>query len=124
MIREARTNHDIAIVGGTPAGIMAAVAAARSGKSVVLLESGAHLGGMSTSGLGKSDIETRVAIGGLFKEFVSRVRHHYVEVHGADSQAVRLCRDGYYYEPSVAERVFNEMLGAEVGIEVFLEHRL
>lgn len=53
---------DIAVVGGTPAGIMAAIAAARMGSKVILTEYHSHLGGMTTSGLGKSDIENKEAI--------------------------------------------------------------
>ena len=55
---------DVAVIGGTPAGITAAIAAARQGHSAVLTEYHAHLGGMTSSGLGKSDVETRAAIGG------------------------------------------------------------
>ena len=48
---------DIAVHGATPAGIAAAVTAARLGCSVVLVDTHAHIGGMAASGLGKSDVE-------------------------------------------------------------------
>lgn len=111
---------DIAVVGGTPAGIMAAISAARLGARVVLLEYHNHLGGMSTSGLGKSDIENKDAIAGLFKEFTERVLQYYVAQYGENSENVKLCRAGYYYEPSVAERVFNQMIAEEENIQVML----
>ena len=52
---------DIAVIGGTPAGIMAAIAAARMVSKVILTEYHSHLGGLTTSGLGKSDIENKEA---------------------------------------------------------------
>ena len=48
-------NVDIAIYGGTAAGIIAAVTAAQRGKSVVVLQPGKHVGGMTTGGLGWTD---------------------------------------------------------------------
>src|SRR5690606_39154254 len=87
---------DIAVIGGTPAGIMAAIAAARLGSRVVLTEYHSHIGGMSTSGLGKSDIENKDAVAGLFKEFTQKVLAHYVTTYGENSENVTLCKEGYY----------------------------
>jgi hypothetical protein len=108
---------DVVVYGGTPGGIMAAIAAARRGCRTLLVDRYAHVGGMSTSGLGKSDIENRAAIGGLFREFVRRVYDDYVLHYGEGSEQVRQCREGFYYEPSVAERVFERMLADEPNIE-------
>lgn len=123
---EKATLHvDVAVIGGTPGGIAAALAAARAGCSVALTEYHPHLGGMTASGLGKSDIENRGLIGGMFLEFVQRVQAYYVDAYGRDSANFALCNSGYYYEPSVAERIFNEMLDAEQQrIRVFPAHRL
>ena len=76
------SQFDCVVVGGTPGGIAAAVTAARMGRSVALVEDHAHLGGMSASGLGKSDIENRAAIRGFFAEFVERIHRHYLERYG------------------------------------------
>ena len=103
-------HFDVVIVGGTPGGIMAAVAVARNGHSVVLLERTDHLGGLPANGLGATDIATRGATGGLFLEFVGRVRQHYVATYGADSTQVKACSDGYHFEPHVAAKVFAAML--------------
>jgi len=118
------STFDVVVVGGTPGGLATAIAASRLGRRVVLVEHQAHLGGLSASGLGKSDIEDRRMIGGLFQEFVGRVRGHYLECDGPGSINRELCRDGYYYEPSVAEAVFEAMVGEEPGIEVLRSHRL
>jgi len=117
-------DFDVVVYGGTPGGVAAAVTAARNGRSTALIEYHKHLGGMTTSGLGKSDIETREAIGGLFREFTGLVHAHYVETYGPGSENVKLSRDGYYYEPSVAQRVIDRMVARENRVRVFTNHRL
>ena len=47
--------YDIVVYGGTSAGVICAVQAAKLKKSVVLIEPGNHLGGMTSSGLGWVD---------------------------------------------------------------------
>ena len=44
-------NYDVVVVGSGPAGIGAAVAAARGGAKTLIIEKNAVLGGMMTSGL-------------------------------------------------------------------------
>lgn len=117
-------DFDIVVIGGTPGGVAAAVTAARHGRTVALVEYHAHLGGMAASGLGKSDVETKEAIGGLWREFVDRVRDHYVRTYGPAHENVKLCRDGYYYEPSVAEKIFDALVAEQPLIRVFKRHQL
>ncbi len=116
--------QDIVIYGGTPGGISAAISAARMGREVTLVEYNDHIGGMTTSGLGKSDIENRAMIGGVFKEFVAGVREHYVTKYGPEHENTKLCQDGYYAEPHVAEKVFEAMLAKEPKITVMKGWRL
>ena len=114
-------NHsafDIVVLGGTPGGICAAIAAARLGSRVLILERTAHIGGLPANGLGATDIATRGATGGLFKEFVSRIRAHYAQAYGADSPQVKDCSDGYHFEPGVAEKVFEAMLAEAPAITI------
>lgn len=118
------SQFDVVVYEATPGGIAAAIAAARLGRKVALVEAQAHIGGMTASGLGKSDIETKEAVGGLFREFVGRVYAYYTKKYGAGSENVKLCKDGYYYEPSVAESVLQDMVGAEKGITLFVGWRL
>ena len=115
---------DMVVCGGTPGGIAAAVAAARLGRSVVLVEYHRHIGGMSASGLGASDIENRALVQGLFREFADRVRSHYVSTYGENSEAVKLCRDGYWFEPSVAERIFERLIAEQPSLKVLKYQQL
>src|SRR5258705_8544276 len=55
---------DICIYGGTSGGIAAAIQSSRMGRKVVLLEFGKHIGGLTTGGLGATDIGNKAAIGG------------------------------------------------------------
>ncbi len=103
-------DYDLVIVGGNPGGLMAAIAAARMGKTTVVLERTQHIGGLPANGLGATDIATRAATTGLFREFVGAVKQHYIDLYGAGSEQVRLCSDGYHFEPSVGEKVFHQML--------------
>ena len=108
--KENAERFDVVIVGGTPGGIMAAIAVARGGHTAVILERTHHIGGLPANGLGATDISTRGATGGLFTEFVGRIRDYYVNTYGADSQQVKDCSDGYHFEPHVAEMIFEQML--------------
>lgn len=103
-------SYDIVIVGGNPGGLMAAISAARLGKNSVILERTNHIGGLPANGLGATDIATRAATTGLFREFVDRVKQHYINTYGTDSEQVKICSDGYHFEPSVAANVFDNML--------------
>ena len=69
--------YDVVIYGGTASGVAAAVQATRMGKSVVLIEPGQRLGGLTTGGLGQTDIGNKAAIGGIAREFYQAIRKHY-----------------------------------------------
>ena len=111
--------EDVVVAGGTPGGIAAAVSAARSGASVVVLEESAHIGGIVAGGLTNTDIRKKGAVGGLFAEFVRRVREQYAKTYGADSAQVKMCQGGHMFEPKVAELVFREMLAGEKNVRLF-----
>ena len=57
--------QDIVIYGGTSGGITAAIQAAREGRTAVLIEPTQFLGGLTTGGLGATDIGNKRAIGGI-----------------------------------------------------------
>ncbi|UKS28569.1 FAD-dependent oxidoreductase [Paenibacillus sp. HWE-109] len=63
---------DILVVGGGPAGVAAAIAAARCGKKVALLEQSGQLGGMGTLG----NVSVFMGVGnvtGIYREIISEV---------------------------------------------------
>src|SRR5687768_15410033 len=75
------TRVDVVVYGATPAGVAAAVAAAREGAKVALVEPLNLIGGIMSSGLSFSDSNqmAREALGGIFEEFHRRVEKHYQE---------------------------------------------
>lgn len=109
---------DIVILSATPAGIAAAIAAARLGRSSVILERTSHIGGLPANGLGITDIVTRAATGGIFNEFIARIREHYRTTCGETSQQFADCADGYRFEPHVAELMLEAMLAEQPAIRV------
>jgi hypothetical protein len=112
----AESPHDIVVYGGTASGVIASVAAARAGASVLLLEPRHHLGGMATGGLSRTDFGKKQVIGGDALEFYWRVGLKYGMNRYAQDVA-------WYYEPHVGEQVFREML-EEAHVEVRFGHRL
>src|SRR5688572_3129023 len=68
---------DVLVYGGTPAGIAASLAAARAGRSVLLVEPYGYVGGLTTNGLSHTDFRTHEGITGTFAEFTGRVQAYY-----------------------------------------------
>ncbi len=93
-----RISVDICIYGATSGGVIAAYTAARLGKTVVLITPEAHLGGLSSGGLGNTDIGNKVAITGLSRDFYHRIGLRY----GKPEQ--------WIFEPHVAEDIFKEYI--------------
>ncbi|HEY1784144.1 MAG TPA: FAD-dependent oxidoreductase, partial [Pirellulales bacterium] len=56
LIASAAETYDVVVYGGTAGGVAAAVQTARMGKSVLVIEPGRHLGGLTSGGLGATDI--------------------------------------------------------------------
>jgi hypothetical protein len=110
-VSAAPQSFDLVVYGATAGGVITAVAAAREGLTVALLEPGRHLGGMVSGGLGWTDYGRKEVIGGYSLEFFERVGAKY----GRPIE--------WHFEPHVAEAVFNELV-KEAGVRVFLNHRL
>lgn len=106
----AERTYDVVIVGGTPAGITTAIAAAQAGCSCVILERDNYIGGLPANGLGATDIATRGATTGLFTEFTRLNLERYRDLYGNDSPQVKACSDGYHFEPHIASESFGKML--------------
>lgn len=104
-------SYDVVVYGATASGVAAAVAAARQGARVALLEPGAHPGGMVSGGLGHTDTGRIETIGGISLEFFKRVGRHYNQPVAWD------------FEPHVAEDVFKTM-AREAGVDVVYDTHL
>ncbi|HEY1601629.1 MAG TPA: FAD-dependent oxidoreductase [Pirellulales bacterium] len=122
----ALTEADVVVFGATPAGVCAAVAAAREGAKVVLVEPTAHVGGVNTGGLCFSDSNQmwRTALRGLFEEFHLRIERDYQQRGVKLPYAVgEKNQVAWTYEPYVAARVTSAMLG-EAGVTVHIKQEL
>jgi hypothetical protein len=106
--------YDLVVYGGTPAGIMAAIAAAREGGSAVGIEPNAHIGGMVTGGLSSTDTGDPATIGGIAREFFARADAKY-----NDPKKTATPFEFWKSEPHVAEKTFHEMV-AEAGVKVVM----
>jgi hypothetical protein len=107
---------DVVVYGGTPAGVMAAIAAARHGRRVALVDINKHVGGVVSGGLCSTDMGDRKTVGGLANDFFLRIVKFYREKYGPDSKQFKACRNGHIFEPHVAERIFEEMLREQPSI--------
>ncbi|NBR87294.1 MAG: FAD-dependent oxidoreductase [Verrucomicrobia bacterium] len=132
---------DVCVFGGTSGGIAAAVQTARMGKRAVLVNPTKFLGGLTTGGLGATDIGNKAAIGGLSRDYYHRLAQHYAKdtawtletaqdyfakrrggqagassLGGADATM-------WTFEPHVAEQVYLQLLD-EAKTPVFLDQRL
>ena len=103
--------YDVCVYGGTSAGVIAAYAVAKQGKKVLLVEPGQRLGGMSSGGLGQTDIGNKQVVKGLALDFYRRVGAHYGRL------------ESWIFEPSVAESIFKDYI-ARGNVEVLYNHRI
>lgn len=108
---QTQNDYDICIYGGTSAGVIAAYSAKKMGKSVIIVAPKKHLGGLSASGLGHTDIGNKYAIIGISREFYRKLGKHYQTF------------EQWMFEPSAAEKIFNEYVKAE-DIPVIFHHRI
>ena len=114
---------ELCVYGGTPSGVMAAVAAARHGHRVALVDINNHLGGVVSGGLVATDMGDRSTVGGLANEFFQRIVDFYRDTYGADSANFKACRNGATFEPHVAEMVFEQMVQEQSRITLWRNHR-
>jgi hypothetical protein len=121
----------VVVYGDTSGGVAAAVQAARMGKDTVLISPVGHLGGMTSSGLGWTDIGRSAILGGIAREFYHRVYLHYqgerawkwekrsdFKNEGQGAPALdNKTQLAMTFEPHVAEAVFDGLL-KEAGVRV------
>jgi hypothetical protein len=118
---------DICVYGGTSGGVAAAVQAARHGKRTVIAEPGKHLGGMTAGGLSAVDIGDPRSIGGIAREYFTRLVGRYGKTLAWDrpfaSKGGPATGGAFAIEPHAAEELFHEMV-KEVKVPVHFEARL
>jgi hypothetical protein len=121
---------DVVIYGATSGGIAAAVQVKRMGHSVVILEPGTHLGGLTAGGLGWTDTGDKSVIGGISRQFYQDVKKHYddpkawpfqerekYKYYRADDDAM------WVFEPKVATAIYQRWV-KDNDIPVHFEQRL
>ena len=125
----------ICVYGGTAGAVIAAVQATHLGHSVILINPDAHLGGLSSGGLGQTDIGNKRAIGGLARQFYVRVAQHYAQPSAWTQQPFGSYRSigqsatepgepaMWTFEPHVAEKIFEDLV-RENKITVLRRERL
>ncbi|WDQ16702.1 FAD-dependent oxidoreductase [Rhodopirellula sp. P2] len=120
------TTADVIVYGSTPGGFCSAIAAAREGASVILLEPTEHVGGLNTGGLSHCDSNqmVRSTLMGLFDEWHTRVVKDYTD-RGlqAPYNPAKKDQSRWTFEPHVAMRVTLQMLD-EAGVTVLAQHPL
>lgn len=118
---------DVVIYGGTSAGIAAAVAARRRGLSSIVVEPSRRIGGLTTGGLGQTDIGNKSAFGGIAREFYKAVKRYYDDdIHwrfqrrgdySATGQAARQTKGEadtmWTFEPSAALRILRRWVARD-----------
>ena len=117
--------YDIVIYGGTSAGVAAAIQSSRMGKSVVLIEPTHRIGGLTTGGLGQTDIGNKQAIGGISREFYENIKTYYDNpknwkwqkrseyIDSGQSRTEEGEDSMWTFEPSAALSVYKDMIAKE-----------
>jgi hypothetical protein len=133
---QAKPRFDIVVYGATSAGIATAIQGSRMGKKVMLIEPSTRIGGLTTGGLGQTDIGNKQAIGGISREFYQNIKRFYTQPENWKWQSRESYKDGgqtrssanedamWTFEPSAALRVFEEMLSKEKNITIAYHQRL
>lgn len=126
---------DLVVYGGTSAGIAAAVQAQRMGKTVIVIEPSQRVGGLTTGGLGQTDIGNKAAIGGIAREFYEDIATYYQDASAWKFQRSDEYRGGgqsktaageaamWTFEPSAALSVYEDWIERD-GIRVDYGKRL
>jgi hypothetical protein len=128
-------DSDVCVYGGTSAGVVAAVQAARMGKSVVLIAPDGHIGGMTTGGLGATDRGSPRTVSGLARDFYRGLYDRYSDP-GAwkyETRTEYLPRHPWtvtedqklhwFFEPHAAQQIYRGML-AKAGVTIVAGERL
>src|SRR5882762_8864159 len=111
MAVKGQNSYDVCVYGGTSGGVIAAYTAKKMGKSVLLIEPGKRLGGLSSGGLGYTDIGNKYAVTGLGLDFYRRTGKYYGQF------------ESWIFEPHVAEDIFLQYIKA-AQVPVLYQYRI
>ena len=113
-------DYDVVVIGGTPAGVAAAIAAARADKTVIIIEQAPVLGGVLSSGVLRLDDKYVESNSGVMEEFRQRVKAYHrnvmkddplVQAHlQNDPRKVWNIAEGRAWEPHTAAKIYAEMI--------------
>ena len=129
--------HDLVIYGGTSAGIAAAVQAKRMGISAIVIEPTDRVGGLTTGGLGQTDIGNKQVIGGIAWDFYHDIRIHYQKPESwkwmeqpkgnfkGTGQTITSDdeKTQWTFEPSAALKVYQDWIARD-GLKIVYKQRL
>ena len=96
-----KNDYDVIIYGGTSAGVVAAYQVKKLGKSVLLIAPDGHIGGLSSGGLGETDIGNKQVIGGMSRDFYRKLG----SVYGKE--------ESWKFEPKEALKIFLNMISEQ-----------
>lgn len=91
-------SYDVCIYGGTASAVVAAYSAAQMGLDVVMVSPDVQIGGMTSGGLGFTDIGNKQAVSGIARQFYRKVGEHYGKL------------EQWVFEPHVAEDILESYL--------------
>lgn len=142
LLHSKTVESDVFIYGGSSSGIAAAIQAQRMGKTAVIAEWTDHLGGLTTGGLGATDIGNKAAIGGIAREFYQDISEFYqnpqvwkwmkreeftptsLKAQMRDPIAQARGRDALWrFEPHVADGIYRQWL-EEAKVPVYVHQRI
>ncbi|HTN05274.1 FAD-dependent oxidoreductase [Agriterribacter sp.] len=102
---------DVCVYGATAAGVIAAYAAKQMGRSVILVEAGKHIGGLTSGGLGYTDIGNKYVVSGISRDFYRRVGKHYGKF------------EQWIFEPHVAKEILMQYI-TTAKVNILYEHEV
>lgn len=130
-------SYDVVVYGASSAGITSAIAAKREGADVLLISQNNYVGGLTSSGLGATDIANKNVVGGITWEFYNRVYQYYQDesawtsetseeyfsdvdnaIYGGKDDALQM---QWVFEPKVADMIFRRMLADDRVPVIFNE---
>lgn len=113
----AQSQYDVVVYGGTPGGVIAAVAAARNHMRVLLVEQTGHVGGLSTSGINTAESEHMInnAITGFAREFYINMglnfsNEYFESFRYLEEMPFKKGDPAFFFESHIAEKEFLSML--------------